>query len=292
MIAIRRILCPIDFSAFSEHALDHAVAIARWYGSAVTLFHVYAIVPMAVYPAGAPILPSELLTERVRADLMAGMKRLAEGAARAGVAIECEIGEGNPAREILARANTPACDLLVMGTHGASGFDRLVFGSVTEKVLRKASCPVLSVPPAAGEHRAVPFTRILCALDFSDCSLRALDYATSLAQEGDARLTVVHVIEVPSAAPVADYLAGVEADHRQRLEDAVRARVREFSRVEPILAIGKPSREVLRLAGEQQSDLVVIGIQGRGASDLLFFGSVAQHVVRHASCPVLTLRTG
>ena len=66
--------------------------------------------------------------------------------------------------------------------------------------------------------------------------------------------------------------------------------VRAYCTVETILAEGKPSREILRVAAERQSDLIVIGIHGRGAADLLFFGSTAQHVVREAACPVLTLR--
>ena len=95
-------------------------------------------------------------------------------------------------------------DLLVMGTHGRSGFERLVLGSVTEKVLRKAACPVLSVPRNVGDVVPAPpvlFTRILCAVDFSDCSINALNHAMSLGQEADARLTVLHVIELPPELP-------------------------------------------------------------------------------------------
>jgi len=236
------------------------------------------------------------------------MKLFADAEAGSQVPLEFELSEGTAATEILARATSTKPDLIVMGTHGRSGFERLVLGSVTEKVLRKAACPVLSVPrqiPDAVPAPTVLFKRILCAIDFSDCSLRALNYAMSLAQEADARLTVVHVIEVSPEAPadfyqgafgvpqsLADYIAASEEERRARLRDAVPDTVRAYCTVETLLPTGKPYREILRVAAEQQSDLIVIGIHGRGAADLLLFGSTAQHVIRQALCPVLTLRMG
>jgi nucleotide-binding universal stress UspA family protein len=125
----------------------------------------------------------------------------------------------------------------------------------------------------------------------------------SLAQEAEARLDVVHVLELPPEVPpgvhetvlagprsLSEYIALAEDDRRARLQDAVPQSVRAYCAVETILATGKPYQEILRIAAERKSDLIVIGIHGRGAADLLFFGSTAQHVVRQASCPVLTLR--
>jgi nucleotide-binding universal stress UspA family protein len=197
-------------------------------------------------------------------------------------------------------------DLLVLGTHGRSGFERLLLGSVTEKVLRRATCPVLTVPSAAVE--AVPatpalFKRILCAVDFSDCSLHGLQYALSLAQEADACLTVMHVIELPPDVPrevhetgfagprsLQQYIALAEADSRVRLKNAIPDSVRAYCTVDTVLTTGKPYVEILRVAEEQHADLLVIGIHGRSAMDRLLFGSTAQHLVRQAMCPVLTLR--
>jgi nucleotide-binding universal stress UspA family protein len=195
-----------------------------------------------------------------------------------------------------------------MGTHGRSGFERLVLGSVTEKVLRKATCPVLSVPRRVKDAVPLPpvlFKSILCATDFSDCATHALRYAMSLAQEADARLTVLHVLELLPELPyssldavrawpqhVTEYAAEVEKDRRERLRAAVPESVRAYCAVETVLANGTPYRETLRVAAEQHSDLIVVGIHGRSATDLLFFGSTAQHVVRQSTCPVLTLRMG
>ena len=305
MIEIKRILCPIDFSDHSRHALDHAVAIARWYESTITLLHVCTAIPVAAYAPGTPILPSAVLTSADRDELRASMKRLADDEGAGDLPVQMEVVEGNTVGEILATAERLPSDLLVMGTHGRSGFERLVLGSATEKVLRKAACPVLSVPREMKD--AVPvapvvFKTILCAIDFSDCSMNALNYAISLAQEADARLTVLHVLEFAPEWPtreagrvedsVTDYVTEVEKERRTRLAAAVPDSVREFCAVETAMAYGSPYVEILRAADEQNSDLIVIGVHGRNAADVLFFGSTVQHVVRQAACPVLTLRKG
>ena len=163
MIEIKRILVPIDFSDHSRHALDHAVAMARWYDSTITLLHVYSTVPVAAYAPGTTMHPSVAMTPMDRDALLALMRRFAEDEAGADRPIQCETCEGAAAAETLARAKALPADLIVMGTHGRSGFERLLLGSVTEKVLRKASCPVLSVP--RGARDAVPALPVLDVVD-------------------------------------------------------------------------------------------------------------------------------
>ena len=307
MIQMRRILCPCDFSDFSRRALDHAAALAKWYESTVTLFHVCAVAPTAVYAPASPILPSMILTGEDRDEVLASMKRFAATEVDASIPIEFEITEGTAAAEILARARAMPSDLIVMGTHGRSGFERLLLGSVAEKVLRKAACPVLLVPRRVADVVPAPpvlFKRIVCGIDFSECSMHALNHAISLAQEADAHLTVLHVLELPTELPpgqpepvlkrpakIRALIASIEEDRRLLLQQAVPESVRQYCTVETVLATGTPYREILRVAAEQKSDLVVIGVHGRGAADLFFFGSTTQHVVRQAACPVLTLRT-
>jgi nucleotide-binding universal stress UspA family protein len=153
--------------------------------------------------------------------------------------------------------------------------------------------------PDAVPAGPVVYKRILCPVDFSESSLHALKYATSLAQEADGLLTVLHVvahefenasgIEVATGMTVGAFLKEREDALRRRLQETV-AGAHDFCRVELLMTRGKPWREVLRVANEQQSDLIVMGVQGRGAADLLLFGSTTHHVVRTASCPVLTLR--
>jgi nucleotide-binding universal stress UspA family protein len=189
MIEIRRILCPIDFSEYSRHALDHALAIARWYESTITVLHVFSATPVAAYAPGAPGFESIALTRADRDQLLVEIKRFIEAESNLGIPIEAIIREGNTASEILDQAADLKADLLIMGTHGRSGFERFLLGSITEKVLRKAKCPVLTVPrrhPDAVPATLVLFKQILCPVDFSDCSMQALNYAMSLAQEADA----------------------------------------------------------------------------------------------------------
>jgi len=309
MIEIRRILCPIDFSDYSRHALDHAVAIARCYGSTIALLNVYATAPVPVHAAGSLMhRAAAVLTPGDRGALLTAMKGFAEQEVGSGIPIDFDLSEGPVAAEILDRAKTMPADLLVMGTHGRSGFERLMLGSIAEKVLRKAACPVLTVPPRAADVVPVPpvlFKHIVCATDFSDCATHALDYAMSLAQEADARLTVLHVLEVPEdltpdlyetahdgEPTLASYVKAANRDRRERLQAAVPETVRTYCTVESVMATGKPYREILRVAGEQPTDLIVMGIRGRRAADLLFVGSTTHHVVREARCPVLTLRWG
>jgi nucleotide-binding universal stress UspA family protein len=306
MIEIRQILCPVDMSDYSRRALDHGVAIARWYGSSITALHVFSPIPMAPFAPGPVAFEPAGLTAADRDQLLAQTRAFAEREAAPGIAIDAIIREGDAAAEILACASSLKPDLLIMGTHGRSGFERLVLGSVTEKVLRKASAPVLTVPRALPD--AVPiqpglFREILCPVDFSNSSMQALQYAMSLAQEADARLAVLHVVahEIENAADVGDF-GVVEnlsiAEFRKQRDDTLRRRLAEaisetvatYCRVETLLIHGKPWREILRTAADRQSDLIVMGIQGRGAADLMFFGSTTQHVVRQAACAVLTLR--
>ena len=302
MIEIRRILSPVDFSDYSRRALDHAVAMAKWYDSTVTVFNVCPLVPATAYAPGTPMLPVTVPTPDDLDALLAAMKRFAESEAGASVPLKFEIGEGDAVAEILERAAALPSDLIVMGTHGRHGFDRFVLGSVTEKVIRKATCPVLTVPP--GTLDAVPapplFKRILCAIDFSDASLKAIDYAISLAEEADAHLTLAHVVEVTPAPPsesesflesrsLGAYVAAAAQDRAERLQRVIPDTVRAFCTVDTILAIGKAYREVLRIASEQRSELIVLGAHGHRVAELVF-GSTAHHIVRQARCPVLTIR--
>lgn len=305
MIEIRTILCPIDFSDYSRRALQYAVAIARGYESTLIVLHVSAAGP------GSQVSDSSISRTRTPGDrdrITAEMSRFVQGANTPGIPVEMIVRKGTAADEILKQG--VRADLLVMGTHGRSGFDRLIVGSITEKVLRKADCPVLAVPRGGPDTVPAPpvlFERILCPIDFSDCSLHALNYALSFAQPAGARLAILHVMvysmeaEAPemyetlvsdSRLSVADFRRRCEAYSRERLAAAIGDAVGARGTVETILAAGKPYREILRVAAEQQADLIVIGIHGRGAADLMFFGSTTQHVVRQAHCPVLTVRKG
>jgi nucleotide-binding universal stress UspA family protein len=298
MTTIMRILCPIDFSEFSRHAADHAFAVARWYGATVTGLHVTPLVPASLPPAGDGLSPSFVFSaddrRRLTADLGAFLRESA-----ADLPIEAKVIEGNVAGQIVRVAEDLPADLLVMGTHGRSGFERLLLGSVTEKLLRRAPCPLLTVPRRTPDAVPIPvlFRRILCPVDFSPSSLKALAFAESLAKEADAHLTVMHVLEPASVfepvvmggpgGPPPDRDARVAA--RRRLAEAIAPEARVYSHVGEVVVSGKPYREILREAQELQVDLIVLGAHSLRVGALAF-GSTANHVVSGAARPVLTLR--
>jgi nucleotide-binding universal stress UspA family protein len=292
MIAFRRILCPIDFSESSRHALDHAVEVARWYGGTITALHALQPIPYTdPLMAGALVFTPEDL-ERAGRDL-AGFVKDEVGR----TPVEPAVVQGAAAPVILEQARTLPADLVVLGTHGRSGFERFMLGSVTERVLRKAPCPVLTVPPRAADAVAVGpvvFNQILCGVDFSPASQKALAYAASLASESGAHLTVMHVVEPrPLYEPVA-VGGGSYADVEAAATEAATARLRDVAprvpRVTPVVATGKPYRVLLDRARADRSDLIVIGVHSGVADRVGFFGSTTNHIVRESACPVLSLR--
>jgi nucleotide-binding universal stress UspA family protein len=219
------------------------------------------------------------------------------------VRTEFSVVEGTPAPVILEAAESQHADLICLGTHGREGFDRIVLGSVAEKVLRKAKCPVLTVAEAGEEGSVQPvfFKNIVCALDFATLSLRALEHALSLAQEAQAKLILLNVVEWLSDEP--GWETGLEPDMfgfreqmkeavLKKLEEAVPEGVRDWCDVETVVTSGKPYREILKLANEREADLIVMGVRGRNPLDRMLFGSTVQHVVRRAGCPVLTIAGG
>jgi nucleotide-binding universal stress UspA family protein len=303
MITIARTLCPTDFSLTSIHAIDLAGHIAQLYGSRIAALHV---VPPAVTPyPGLPAIDPHADQDFDAAELRrycSETARAFSSVIRAGIPVDVMVHVGEPSRDILESAASLTADLIVMGTHGFSGFEHLLLGSVAEKVLRKAACPVLTVPPRAHATSSLPFKRILCAVDFSEWSLHALAFARSMAEEAHASLTIVHVLEWPWEEPPAPRLEALPveqafslATYRREREADAKARLAALSPGaagdgSTIVCHGKPYEQILHVAAEEHSDVIVVGVRGGGAIDRAIFGSTANQVVRAATCPVLTLR--
>ena len=301
MIDLHRILCPVDFSEPSLRALRHASAFAGWYEAALTALYVNPTLPieargdLGTFAVGSTAVLEERSTA-VMQELRGFVKRAASDQT---VDIELE-EEARIADAIVARATSLPADLIVMGTHGRTGIKRLLVGSVAERVLRTAPCPVMVVPP----HDVVPtetvsFRHIVCAIDFSDSSLAALRWAVSLAQETDAHLWLLHTIEVPpelrASAVVTDtevdeLHASARAEAMNRLRSLIPPRAAGFCSIETATATGEAAHAILRFAAEHRADLIVMGAQGHGAIDRLIFGSKTRDVVGGAACPVLTVR--
>lgn len=303
MIHIEHILCPVDYSPPSRRALDYAIGIARWYGARVTALHVAPVdVPVAAVVSSGSVPPA-VLPSVDRTVLKAQLERFVAAEQAPGVLVDTEVVEGPLWQEIVTHARFSEADLIVLGTHGRSGVERMMLGSVAERVLRAAPCPVLTVPRRAPE--AVPmaaglFKRILCPVDFSSASAQALQWALAFAQEADAELLVLHVFEALLApehdafprSALSAYRRAYEEWARDRLHESVPEHARTWCRVHEITGAGSPHREIVHAAVLHECDVIVMGVgKARHVGDRVF-GSTTQQVVRMAECPVLTVREG
>jgi nucleotide-binding universal stress UspA family protein len=284
----------------SRHALEHAFAFARWYRARVTVLHVLNVPLPVIPPAAVPVGDASTVPPLRPEDVTEDVRRFASSASGADLsAADVVVVEGSPVREILRQAEERRADLLVMGTHGRSGFEALFLGSVTEKVLRSTHVPVLTVPPAVERVEAVVYNTILCPIEFSDASIRAMEYAFALAQETGARLILLHAIDQLVDAPqpgalspfnLEQYRQHLEEDARARLQAAVPAGARVWCTPEERVLSGKAYRVILETADQEKAEVIVMGVHGKGALNRRLFGSTTHHVIREAHCPVLTLR--
>jgi nucleotide-binding universal stress UspA family protein len=293
MIEINRILCPIDFSPYSDRALRYAMKMAQCCGAEVHVLHVMPLLPPA---AASPLAEcGRQLTARNLASAVARWQ-----VPKVDVTSEL-IESADPAAEILECAEALDVDLIVTGSHGRKGVQRVLLGSTVEPLLHKSRRPVLVIPAGLDLTRLehpVTYAHIICAVDFSAPSLTALVQARSIAEENDAHLTLLNVIEMPPelsnpppppAFDIYQVRAAAEAERLTRLRALVPTHARESCTVETAVLEGGASRQILRLAEQQNADLIVLGVHGRHALDLAIFGSNSKDVVTRAHCPVLVV---
>lgn len=301
MMKIRHILCPVDMSDISLRALTHAAALARWYEAALTAFFVDTTLPIENAAdfedfAFAPTKAIAPGSPRALRDLRDFVAR-----ASSSTAITPEIEESTHVEgAILEKARVLPADLIVMGSHGRTGLGRVLIGSVAERVVRSAPCPVMVVPPHdVVAPSTVSFKHIVCPVDFSESSLAALEWALSLAEEADAQLSLLHVIEVPPELRVSSVVtdreidelhASVAADSLTHMRTLVPDEAAKYCSVETVTSEGDAAHAILKSAADRAADLIVMGAQGHGAIDRWIFGSKTREVIAGAVCPVLTVR--
>jgi nucleotide-binding universal stress UspA family protein len=295
-LKIKLILCPIDFSEFSVSAYQHALSVAEHYRAKLVAQH---IVELWRHPAADFVASAGLYEEYSQALRESGKEQLQEFVKKHTndeIQPELVVQTGVAADSILSFAQLQKADVIVMGTHGRRGFDRLMLGSVTDRVMRTAPCPVLvaSKPPqgsvAVGKERGHVhhLSRILFCADFSENSEGALKYAISATAEYDAELTLLHVVEgVPSQAETEEAMAAAA----ERLDKLIPLEGRKTLKIKTAVRIGKPYAQIIQMALETQIDLVTMGVRGRGALDVAVFGSTTYRVMQLGSCPVLAVHS-
>jgi nucleotide-binding universal stress UspA family protein len=313
MTRFTQILCPVDLSEPAHDALLYAASLAVQYEAALTILEVsWAGLPPIAYPAAAEHRVTFVLPPETREAYLSELKHFAGPLPLQAPGVRFVIREGAIVPEILAEAQASSTDLIVMATHGRGGFERFLLGSITEKILRKAACPVMTVPPrevAQSQERlrestqsarlpASVFRTIVCAVDFSVASDRAIQTALSLAQQSASKLVLVHVIDLPrDAAPPRGTGPDISRQRRDaqdralvELKAAVPAEARDWATIDEQVRVGRPYEEILRESIDRHADLIVMGVHSRPAFTFGFLGSTTDHVVREAVCPVLTVR--
>ena len=277
MITLHRILVPHDLSEPAKAALNCGATLARRFGARCDVLHV---TPGAAIGQASPQRDGTLET--------AVRQQLESSGFGEWIDPEFEYRHGSPQDAIIRYAKTRNIDLIVMGTHGRGAFAHAVLGSVAEKVIRNAPCPVLTVH---SQHRNLLGRNILVPTDFEAASESALIYARTLCRVFGARLHLLHAMENlfmrATIADPHDLAAGLQQRLHDRLTDDDRRALHGTATLE---VSDNPAQAIVDYANNTNIDLIVMGTHGRPAMDQLLMGSVAERVVRTSPCPVLTVR--
>lgn len=289
MPPFEKILCPVDFFPTSLRAFDYAVKLAANYGARVHALHV--VPPLIPSAYGNPISVGDLTVEMEK-ESRRMLSKLRAKADKEGVQATAEVVIGHIDHEILRSVEKQNSGLVVMGAHGRRGFERWVMGSVTERMLRR--CPVpLMVVGHASERRSVPpkIKQILLTTDFSDGTDAAMGYAFSIAQECQARLTLLHVIADLSAEAGSDMTQPLMAAVRERLEALTPEGARDWCEVKARVEVGEPHQVIADTVEKTRPGLLMMNIHGKGMIERALLGRTAERVLRSVIhvCPVLLI---
>lgn len=293
MLSINRILWPTDLSAGAGRAFPHAAALAHWHNAELHLLNVRE----GTEEARDEMAEQFPLSRGELANLIGAVDAPSQPVNLDELTLVQEQVDGTaPAESVVSYVEEHGVDLVVMGTHGRRGLQRLLIGSVAEEVLRTAPCPVLTVRAAEDTAPAWNVSNILSPVDFSEASDTAVKYARELALTYGAQITLLHAVEevmYPSAygMEMADVPGPEVID---RVEAGLANMAREeigYEHVTVDTSIGYAPSSILDYCEENDVDLIVIATHGRSGLERLLLGSVTERVVRRASVPVFVVKT-
>jgi nucleotide-binding universal stress UspA family protein len=280
------ILFATDFSPAAAHAIPFIKKIARHFQSNLVTLHVK---PPVVNPMTQPgTWPVDLKAAKVfdkehRDELLDTF---------AGINTEVVIEEGNIQAQLENAIQKYDTDLVIIGTRGRTGLVKMLLGSVAEEIFRTVPCPVLTVGPHS-EARKAEIREILFATDFASEAPAAAVYAVSLAQEFQARLTLLHVVPEPKPGDLVSWF-DVRESSKKLLRNLVPAEAEAWCKPEYFVERGDPAQRILDLVNVRAVDLIILGAQPEkgvpGAATHLPIAT-AHKIVAHANCPVLTVRS-
>src|SRR5262245_41348358 len=216
MTTIKRIVYATDFSPASEPAWNEARRLARLFGAGIVVVH--ATAPPILFPTEGYFPPQlyDELVQSARRVAQEGFDRLLASVTGSGLKVDFRLEDGLPAARILDVVNKEAADLLVVGTHGRTGLERVMVGSVADRLLRQAPCPVLTARSTLAPGPGPAIRRICYATDFSPTARAAWPWAVAIATAASAEIDLVHV----TFAPVAD--RHLSADALGRMAELLR----------------------------------------------------------------------
>ncbi|MCF8111951.1 MAG: universal stress protein [Desulfobacteraceae bacterium] len=297
---IHRILCATDFSDVSRIVVPYSIDLAAELNAELYVCHVIDLPTISVYGEAVfdPITQQQRFMDFAR-------REIEKETQEAPVETTPLVTIGHTTEEITRLASDYDIDLVVAATHGRSGLKRLFLGSVTARLMRILSCPILvlrTIEELEKPHRqTIPFKKILVGCDFSKDSDAALVRSLNIAQEFESELHLVHVVE--PAAYKGHHKFSVEPGEalpeelRDVISEKLSSTVPEDARnwckgIKTDILEGKPHAELVRYADTHDIDLIAIGVRGQGMVESLFVGSTTDRVVRRAPCPVLSVNHG
>jgi nucleotide-binding universal stress UspA family protein len=297
-IQIKRILCATDFSNLSNQTVSFGISLAKTFGAKLYVCHIIDL-PFAAMNGEVQLDPIEQ-QDRMMAYAQEQLEQLFE---KETIDWQPLVSIGHTADEISRIVDKNRIDIAISATHGRSGLKRLLLGSVTERLMRTVSCPLLIIKepgaePAGMKATVFPPRRILVGCDFSTDSDLAFQYGLALAQEFEAELHLIHVVEPPVYQNVlfSDVSSGLYnrdamlEELSDKLERMVSDEARNWCDLKTALREGKPDEELTRYAENNDMDLIALGIRGHGLVETLFVGSTTDRVARRSPCPVLSVR--
>lgn len=291
------VLCPIDFSDQSTRALRYATALAGHAGGRLTVIHVAHPLLVEAAAAGADV---SAVTREIHGELRTAVAQVTSETASWGPQIETKVTTGDAAEDIVRYASDQGASLIVMGTHGLTGYRKLLLGSVAERVLRSAPVPVLVVPEMEGdrltfgqEGPSFGFERVLAPCDFSQRSSSDAGVAREVAATFGVPLMLLHVAEELSAS--SRWRESLDAESRRQIARA-KIRLDELATglgtdtpVATVVTAGSPADAIATVAAEHNVGLIVMGLSGDAGPFGSRPGTTAYRVLATAATPVLAL---
>ena len=295
----QHVLVTHDFSSCSSQALDYGIEFAVMNRAALHFLHVEMLHGDVKLPDEKNKTKAQLLRENLKKDIWESMERQGYRHTDLELITYTVLRDVAAAPAIIQYCHDYDIDLIVMGTHGRRGLSRKLLGSVAEEVVRLAPCTVFTVREQIDFKPLEEAVSVIeVPVDFSDHSRTALAYAKDLADTFQARLDVLHVVEErlhpafynTGVMSVYDIEPDIEAKVLNELQQLVAEAEGPACEVQYTVLRGHPIKEILHWTESQKSDLIVVATHGLSGLERAVLGSVAERIVREATCPVVTVK--